>query len=172
MNLFKNMTPAKLIVFVATGVLTLVLSLLYVACSDEPPQQNNKNRVPNTQLYADQAQQAAADAKAAADRVAQAQKDIDASVAKLNGVQRDSEGNLKEGRPETTTAGNIVQFSNTGGDSFTFAERTGYVKIFTPLCADTTIPGSKTVVVMYHWQATDNSGRAGCYKVDGFSIVQ
>jgi|SRR5271170_1307309 len=166
-----TMTPSKLIVIVAACIIALMITVMY-ACSGDQPQQQNKNRVPNIQIYADQAQQAAADAKAAADRVAQAQKDIDASIAKLSGVQRDSDGNLKEGRPETTSAGNVIEFNTRGSDSFTFAERTGYVKIFTPLCADSTVPGSKTVVMQYHWQPYDSSGRNGCYKIDGFSIVQ
>jgi len=166
-----TMTPSKLIVIVAACIIALMVTVMY-ACSGDQPQQQNKNRVPNIQIYADQAQQAAKDAQAAADKVAAAQKDIDASVAKLNGVQRDSNGEPKEGRAEATLAGNVVEFNTRGGDSFTFAERTGFVKIFTPLCAETTIPGSKTVVMQYHWQSADTSGRSGCYKIDGFTIVQ
>lgn len=152
-----------------------------VACGeDEKP--TTKNRVPSMSQYADQAQQAATDAKAAADAAAQSKKEIEAAIDKLNGTQRDSSGEPKEGRPEQTAPGTISEFgaykveadsSSTASDDyylgFTFTDRNGLTKRFFPVCPNTTLKTGTSIALLYHWKhfESTSAGQRGCYKIDG-----
>lgn len=163
----------------------LLLALLAVGsmfgCSDDK-EPTIKNRVPTLADYAGQAEQSAKDAKAAADSVAQTKKDIDAAIEKLNGVQRTSDGELKEGRPEMTAPGSISEVGsykveadsgNTASDDFylgfTFTDRNGLTKRFFPVCPNTTVKTGSSIAILYHWQhyQSASAGQRGCYKIDG-----
>ena len=150
-----------------------------VACSDDA-QQTAKNRVPTVSQQLEQAQQSAADAKAAADSANETLKKVQTAVDKLDG--RDSDGNLKEGRAEQTGVGVVVDFfsqqvpadqnysaSDDAYLGFTFAERSGFTKRFFPVCPGQTIQGYKPIVLMYHWRhdQMSSAGKRGCYIIDG-----
>jgi hypothetical protein len=154
-----------------SGCCLVCLLIIMVACSSDPAPAPNRSRVPQMSDYVSQAQQSAKDAQAAADKAAQSQKDIDTAVAKLNGVQRDSDGNLKEGRPETTAAGNIVEFSKPDYLSFLFIEKTGFSKRFYPVCDGQALPANRTVSLNYHWRSAVGQIN-GCYAIDSFTIIQ
>jgi hypothetical protein len=158
-------------VALSLGAVVVLIAFMALLRPQPAPQADVRNRLPVLQTYVEQASQSAADAKAAADQAAKAAKDIQASVDKLNGVQRNASGELKEGRPETTNPGTVLEFTTKGANGFTFAEKTGFVKQFVPLCDEQTVPGNKTVILNYHWKSAYEQ-RAGCYLIDGFSIVQ
>ncbi len=159
-------------------VFVFVLCCLMVACNHDEP--TMKNRMPSASQYADQARQAASDAKAAADAATKARQEIDAAIKKLNSGQRDSSGEPKEGRPEQTAPGTISEFgsyridngSNSSDDyylGFTFTDRYGFTKRFFPVCPNTTVKVGTSTALMYHWQHFESMvpGQWGCYKIDG-----
>src|SRR5271157_276787 len=84
----------------------------------------NRNRVPALSDYAARAQQSAQDAQKAADAAAKTQKDIQAQIDRLSGAQRNSSGELKEGRQELSSPGTVAEFTTKGNIGFVFAERT------------------------------------------------
>jgi hypothetical protein len=154
--------------------------LFMIGCGSDQP--DVKNRVPTVQSQLEAARQSAQDAKDAANKAAQAQKDIQAAVDKLNAQQRDSDGNLKEDRPQQTGAGVIVDIftmqvpadanygiSDDAYLGFTFAERSGFTKRFFPVCPGQTIQAYKPIILMYHWRHDGGtaSGKRGCYIIDG-----
>lgn len=163
------------------ALIILVAFCCFMAACDEDGKAT-KNRVPTLAQYADQAEQSAKDAKAAADSVAQTKKDIDAAVDKLNGVQRDSNGELKEGRPETTSSGIVSEFgtykiesdqsTNASDDyylGFTFTDHKGFTKRFFPVCPNSTVKIGNSTAFLYHWRHYQNTtvGHRGCYQIDG-----
>lgn len=154
--------------------------LSFYGCGSAGP--DVKNRVPTMPQYVNQAVQSAKDAQAAADQAQKAQKDIQDAINKLNGGQRDSDGKLKEDRPQQTGLGVVSDFGNdripadeslgATNDyylSFTFSERSGFTKRFFPVCPSQSIQAYKPVILMYHWQhfQGDEVGKRGCYIIDG-----
>jgi hypothetical protein len=155
-----------------------------VQCNGNNSQKPSRNRVPTLQDQADSAQRNAKDAKAAADQVQQMKQDIQSQIDKLNSTQRNTSGELKEGRPETTAPGAISDFGafkiETGGPNdsasddyylgFTFTDRSGFTKRFFPVCPNQTVKLGTTLTIMYHWRTWHGtgSGQRGCYQLDGF----
>lgn len=162
----------------ALWILIPAIALLIGCGSDDTP--DVKNRVPTVSAQLDQAQQAAKDAKASADQAAQTQKNIQAAIDKLNGAGANSDGNPKIGRPEISNPGMITSVGESTGKNgenttytmwFTFAERGGFVKTFTPACTNQAIPVAGTVILNFHWQEYD-SGTPGCYHIDGYTVLK
>jgi len=58
---------------------------------------------------------------------------------------------------------------------FTFAERGGFVKRFTPVCTNQGIPVNASVILNFHWKEYDNGttpSTPGCYLIDGYTVVK
>jgi len=159
--------------------LLAVLILGTASCGDDKP--DVKNRVATVPAQIEQAQQAAKDAQASADRAAQTQKDINTAIARLDNAGRNSDGTWKVGQPQTSGVGVVTEIGETKvpqGESttytlwFTFAERAGYVKKFSPVCPNQEIPVNATVILNFHWKEYESEGKPGCYLLDGHTVVK
>jgi len=162
------------------AICTLVLVLMIAAangCSDPPPA---KNRVPTVTAQIEEAQQAATDAKAAADRAEATKKDIQDAINKLDANGRNSDGTWKVGQAQLSGVGTVTEVgeikNHDGTDTtyifwFTFAERAGFVKKFSPVCPNQVIPVNNTVTLNFHWKEYENSV-PGCYLIDGYTVVK
>jgi|SRR5271154_4944102 len=162
------------------AICTLVLVLMVAAangCADEPQQ---KNRVPTVQAQLDEAQQAANDAKTAAASAQQTQKNIQDVINKLDNGGRNSDGTWKIGQPQISSVGVVTSVGDsksTDGQTtnftfwFVFAERTGFVKTFTPVCPNQSVPVNNTIILNFHWKEYENS-TPGCYMIDGYTVVK
>jgi hypothetical protein len=164
--------------------LVLIGASSLVKCAGDANQKPHKNRVPTMQEQAEATQQSAQAAKEAADRAEQAKKDIQSQIEKLNGAQRNSSGELKEGRAEMTAPGTISDFGSAkvevGGQNesvsddyylgFTFIDRNGFTKRFFPVCPNQTVKIGTPFTLMYHWRGwvSTATGQRGCYQIDGF----
>lgn len=165
---------------VAAIIAVAGLTVSLAGCSDDP-QPAQKNRVPTVAEQLTQAQDSAAQAKAEADRAAQTLKDIQAGVDKLNNAGRNADGSWKVGSPEKTNVGVVtaVGYSKTKeGESFnynlwfTFADRGGFVRTFSPVCPNQSVPANNTVVLNFHWQSYTGINDPGCYMIDGYTVVK
>ena len=163
----------------ACGVIALLMVVLAGGCGDDQP--DVKNRVPTVPYQLEQAKQAAKEAKDAADRAVQAQTNIQAAIGKLDDAGRNSDGSVRIGHPETSNPGTVTSVgeakSHDGETTnftfyFTFAERNGFVKTFTPVCPNQSIPVNNTVILNFHWQQYTDSSNVGCYKIDGYTVVK
>ena len=161
-----------------TGVAILIG--IMVGCADDP-QPAQKNRVPTVAEQLTQAQDSAAQAKAAADKADQTLKDIQAGLDKLNNAGRNADGSWKVGSPERTGVGVITSagYSRTkDGENynynlwFTFADRNGFVRTFSPVCPNQSIPANNTVVLNFHWKEYTGIYDPGCYVIDGYTVVK
>lgn len=160
------------------GVLAMVISIT-VGCEDTPPEV--KNRVPTVPAQLEQASQAVKDAQAAADRAEAANKSIREAVAKLDGRGLNSDGSWRVGQPQVSGIGNVTEVGETKqhiGEndtryifSFTFAERAGFVKTFTPVCPNQNIPVNATVILNFHWKPYED-GAPGCFMLDGHTVIK
>ena len=162
------------------AICTLVLVLMVAAangCADPPPA---KNRVPTVTAQIEQAQQAATDAKASADRAEATKKDIQEAINKLDANGRNSDGTWKVGQAQLSGVGTITEIgeikSSDGTNTnytfwFTFSERTGFVKKFSPVCSNQAIPVNATVILNFHWREYE-SNNPGCYLIDGYTVVK
>ncbi len=155
------------------GLCFVIIVIIAFARSDKP-ETNVKNRVPMPMLgeQLQQAQQAAADAKAAAQQAQKIQTDLQAQIDKLDKSERNSNSELKEGRAEVTGVGNIVEFGEPDSLSFLFVEEGGFSKRFYPVCGNQTLPVNKTIALRYHWRPWDTQQQKGCYIIDSFTIQQ
>lgn len=157
----------------------LIAAIAVVGCGNPGPEV--KNRVPTVQAQLDQAQQAAKDAQAAASSVQQTQKNIQDAIAKLDSNGRNPDGSVKIGHPEISGVGTVTEvgmdkitISNvtTSVLWFTFAERQGFTKKFDPVCPETVIPVSKTVILNYHFREYQDDSHPGCSVIDSYTVVQ
>lgn len=160
------------------GAIALAIMLMAGGCADDPPPQ--KTRVATVPQQLEQAQQSAADAKAAADSAAATLKQIQDGINKLDSQWKNSDGTMKLGHPEITGVGTIsnVAFNkiqSASGESsdkyvftFTFSERAGFVKEFKPVCPNQSIPVNGTVILNFHWADRD----PGCYQIDGYTVTK
>src|SRR5271170_271597 len=163
------------------AICTLVLVLMVAAangCADPPPQ---RNRVVTVPAQIEEAQQAAKDAQASADRAESTKKDIYDAINKLNANGRNSDGTWKVGQAQLSGVGTVTEVGETKvpqGESttytlwFTFAERAGFVKKFSPVCPNQEIPVNATVILNFHWKEYESDGRPGCYLLDGHTVVK
>ena|SRR5271163_1026175 len=163
------------------AICTLVLVLMVAAangCADEP---QPKNRVPTVPAQVEEAQAAAKDAQASADRASQSVKDIQASINKLDANGRNSDGSWKVGQAQLSGIGTVTEVGETKvpqGEGvsytlwFTFSERAGYVKKFSPVCPNQEIPVNATVILNFHWKEYESEGKPGCYLIDGHTVVK
>ena len=151
-----------------------------VGCEDDP-QPAQKNRVPTVAEQLTQAQDSAAQAKAAADKADQTLKDIQAGLDKLNNAGRNADGSWKVGSPERTNVGTVtaVGYSKTkDGENynynlwFTFADRNGFVRTFSPVCPNQSVPAGNNIVLNYHWKEYTDFNNPGCYMIDGYTVVK
>ena len=55
---------------------------------------------------------------------------------------------------------------------FTFAERGGFVKTFSPVCPNQTIPVNNSVILNFHFKEYTDSSNPGCYFVDSYTVVK
>jgi hypothetical protein len=172
------MFDKKRLWFLTIPLFYLPFVLLAHGCGSDTP--DVKNRVPTVAAQLDQAQQAAKEAQAAADQAAQTQKNIQAAIDKLNGANANSGGNVKVDRPQTTNPGvvtSVGESKSKDGETatytmwFTFAERGGFVKTFTPACTNQAIPVNGTIILNFHWQEYE-SGTPGCFHIDGYTVVK
>ena len=175
-----NVACGNTAIVLGFAAVILILCTTFGCGSDPQP----KNRVPTVSAQIEQAQQAANDAKAAADRAAQTQKDIQAAIDKLNGSGRNSDGTWKVGQPQISGVGTVTEVGEIKGKEgetvtytfwFTFAERAGFVKKFTPTCANQAIPVNTAVILNFHWKEYDNGPTPaipGCYMIDGYTVVK
>lgn len=155
---------AKQLIGPALGM--FIIFLFARSCDKPPAQQVDHNRVPTVSQQIAEAQAAADQAKASAAVALKAQQDTQAAVEKLNAVQRDSDGNLKEGRPEQSGVGSITEFSK---GYFLFVQKDGFTKKFEPLCGDPTIPAGRPVIFNYHWvRGNPNTTASACYSIDSW----
>jgi hypothetical protein len=159
------------------GAIALAFVIAGGGCNSAP---EPKNRVPTVSAQIEQAQAAANDARAAADRAAQTQKDIQAAIARLDGTGRNSDGTWKVGQPQTSSVGVVTAVGESkaiNGEStsytfwFTFAERAGYVKTFSPVCPNQAVPVNSAVILNFHWREYETSN-PGCYLIDGYTVVK
>lgn len=175
------MTTNKLFSLIcgAFAALTLVsmVSITLIGCSDPVPQ---RNRVVTVPAQVEQAQQAAKDAQAAADRAEAVKKDIQNAINKLDSTGRNSNGTWKVGQAQTSGAGTVTEVGESkGGDAtaptytfwFTWSERAGFVKKFSPVCPNQAIPVNTMVIMNFHWREYENSN-PGCYLIDGYTVVK
>ena len=163
------------------GAIALAFLLAGGGCNSAP---EPKNRVPTVSAQIEQAQQAANDAKASAERAAQTQKDINAAIARLDGAGRNSDGTWKVGQPQLSGIGTVTEVGEIKGKEgetvtftfwFTFAERAGFVKKFSPVCPNQAVPVNATVTLNFHWKEYDNGPTPavpGCYMIDGYTVVK
>jgi outer membrane murein-binding lipoprotein Lpp len=163
------------------GAVALAIILVAGGCGDDP---QPKNRVPTVSAQIEQAQQAAKDAQAAAERAQQTQKDINTAIARLDGAGRNSDGSWKVGQPQVSGVGTVTEVGEIKGKEgetvtftfwFTFAERAGFVKKFSPTCPNQAIPVNNTVILNFHWKEYDNGPTPavpGCYLIDGYTVVK
>lgn len=165
--------------------LILIGAVSMVRCSSNANnEKSSRNRVPTLQDQTDQARQNAKDVKDTAAQVQQMKQDIQAQIDKLNSTQRNSSGELKEGRAEATGFGAVSDFGSfkveTGAQNesasddyylgFTFTDRNGFIKRFFPVCPNQTVKLGVPTAIMYHWRTWHGtgSGQRGCYQMDGF----
>ena len=168
----------NLFAFVLFAVFAVVLT--QVGCGDDP-QPAQKNRVPTVAEQLTQAQDSAAQAKAAADKADQTLKDIQAGLDKLSNAGRNADGSWKVGSPERTNIGVVtaVGYSKTKeGENFnynlwfTFADHGGFVRTFSPVCPNQSVPANNTVVLNFHWKEYTDLNNPGCYMIDGYTVVK
>ena len=166
--------------FFLGAVALLVYIFAMQGCSDDP-QPTQKNRVPTVAEQLTQAQDSAAQAKAAADKADQTLKDIQAGLDKLNNAGRNADGSWKVGSPERTGVGVVtaVGYSKTkDGENynynlwFTFADRNGFVRTFSPVCPNQSIPANNTIILNFHWKEYTGMYDPGCYMIDGYTVVK
>src|SRR5271163_1466421 len=162
----------------ACGVIALGMVIGLGGCDDPPPA---KNRVPTVPAQVEEAQAAAKDAQASADRASQSVKDIQASINKLDANGRNSDGTWKVGQAQLSGVGTVTEVGETKvpqGEGvsytlwFTFSERAGYVKKFSPVCPNQEIPVNATVILNFHWKEYESEGKPGCYLIDGHTVVK
>ena len=162
----------------ACGAIAFGVIMGMGGCADPPPA---KNRVPTVTAQIEQAQQAATDAKASADRAEATKKDIQEAINKLDANGRNSDGTWKVGQAQLSGVGVVTEVGETKvpqGESttytlwFTFAERAGFVKKFSPVCPNQEIPVNATVILNFHWKEYESDGRPGCYLLDGHTVVK
>lgn len=156
----------------------LLLAVFLVGCADDPAPV--KTRVATVPQQLEQAQQSAADAKAAADHADATLKQIQDGINKLDNQWKNSDGTMKLGHPEITGVGTITnvaynKIQSASGESsdkyvftFTFAERAGFVKDFKPVCPNQNIPVNSTVILNFHWADRD----PGCFQIDGYTVTK
>jgi hypothetical protein len=160
------------------------VSVHMIGCSDDDAakQQQVRNRVPTVAEQVTEAQDAAQRAKSSADAAAQTVKDIQAAVSRLDNAGRNSDGSRKVGAPEVTLPGVVTSVGESvshEGESttiytfyFTFADRSGFVKQFIPLCPNQSVPVNNTVTLNFHWHEYTSVSDKGCYQIDGYTVIK
>jgi hypothetical protein len=164
--------------FLVGAIALMAFIFAMQGCADDP--QPVKTRVATVPQQLEQAQQSAADAKAAADRADATLKQIQDGINKLDSQWKNSDGTMKLGHPEITGVGTVTnvafnKIQSASGESsdkyvftFTFAERAGFTKEFKPVCANQSIPVNSTVILNFHWADRD----PGCYQIDGYTVTK
>ena len=166
--------------FLLGAVALMVFIFAMQGCGDDSKPEV-KNRVPTVAEQLTQAQDSANQAKASADSAAQTLKEIQAGVATLSASGRNADGSWKVGSPEKTNVGAVtaVGYSKTkDGDNynynlwFTFADRNGFVRTFSPVCPNQSVPAGGNIVLNFHWKEYTGIYDPGCYMIDSYSVVK